>query len=144
MPRHADLGPGRLERRPVHADLGRTGGDDGPAEAEPSHQRTGPEPAHLRQEQSTTDETNLTNAQNQLAADEALGCPAASSSSSSGATGATGSATNASDTALTLTGTVDTGGSGHELLLRIRNEHRLRLHHGHRDGHAGREPRCRR
>ena len=62
------------------------------------------------EEQLTTDETALTNAQKQLAADEALGCPAASNSSTSGSTTA-GSASSASDTALTLTGTVDTGGT---------------------------------
>jgi multidrug efflux pump subunit AcrA (membrane-fusion protein) len=74
-------------------------------------------------EQLTTDETDLTAAQKQLASDEALGCPAASSSSTSGstssgtgvgaqdATATTGSASSASDTALTFTGTVDTGGA---------------------------------
>ena len=74
------------------------------------------------QEQLSTDETDLTEAQNQLTADEALGCPASSASdtsSSSGssglgaqdASGTTGTASSASDTALTLTGTVDTGGA---------------------------------
>jgi multidrug efflux pump subunit AcrA (membrane-fusion protein) len=39
------------------------------------------------EEQLTTDETDLTDAQNQLAADKALGCPAASSSASSSSGG---------------------------------------------------------
>jgi multidrug efflux pump subunit AcrA (membrane-fusion protein) len=71
------------------------------------------------EEQLSTDQTNLTDARNQLSADEALGCPAASaSSSSSGSSGlgaqavsaTTGSATSPSDTAVTLTGTVNPGG----------------------------------
>ena len=76
------------------------------------------------QQQLATDETNLTKAQNQLTADQALGCPAASSSASSSSSGAgssgggsaqtstsgTGSATSASDTAVTFSGTVNPGG----------------------------------
>ncbi|MGH9016853.1 MAG: efflux RND transporter periplasmic adaptor subunit [Acidimicrobiales bacterium] len=72
------------------------------------------------QQQLTTDQTNLTDAGNQLASDQALGCPASSGSASSGSSGSgglgaqdatTGSATAESDTAVSLTGTVDTGGS---------------------------------
>jgi HlyD family secretion protein len=73
------------------------------------------------QDQLSTDETDLTDAQNQLATDEAQGCPAATASSSSStgsgsglgaqdASATTGTATSDSDTALTFTGTVDTGG----------------------------------
>lgn len=74
------------------------------------------------QEQLTTDETNLTDAQNQLAADQALGCPASSSSGSTGSGGSgisaqdatvtTGSASTPSDTSVTFSGTVDPGGTG--------------------------------
>jgi multidrug efflux pump subunit AcrA (membrane-fusion protein) len=73
------------------------------------------------QEQLTTDEGDLTTAQNQLTSDEALGCPAATSSSSSSGSGAsglgaqdtatTGAGSSVTDTAVSLTGTVDTGGA---------------------------------
>jgi hypothetical protein len=94
-------------------------------------------------EQLTTDETDLTAAQKQLAADEALGCPGRVQLVSSGST--------SSGTGVQCSGRHRHHRfclerqrygphlhrhrrhrrSGHELLLRIWDYHRLRLHHRH-------------